>query len=55
MLINIMSRFGKEAETESKVAHNERLEFLGKAFIKMNNRQALIDGKIVVALDVNDS
>ena len=39
MLINIMSRFGKEAETESKVAHNERLEFLGKAFIyKMNNR-----------------
>ena len=34
MLINIMSRFGKGAETESKVAHNERLEFLGKAIIK---------------------
>ena len=38
MLINIMSRFGKEAETESKVAHNERLEFLGKTIIRMNNR-----------------
>ena len=48
MLINIMSRFGKEAETESKVAHNERLEFLGKAIIKVNDRQALIDSKIVV-------
>ncbi len=34
MLINIMSRFGKEAETESKVAHNERLEFLGDAVVE---------------------
>ena len=34
MLINIMSRFGKEAETESKIAHNERLEFLGDAVVE---------------------
>lgn len=34
MLISIMSRFGKEAETESKVAHNERLEFLGDAVVE---------------------
>ena len=27
-------RFGKEAETESKVAHNERLEFLGDAVVE---------------------
>ena len=29
-----ISRFGKEAETESKVAHNERLEFLGDAVVE---------------------
>ena len=34
MLINIMSRFGKVEETESKVAHNERLEFLGDAVVE---------------------
>ena len=34
MLINIMSRFGKELETESKVQHNERLEFLGDAVVE---------------------
>ena len=30
----IYFRFGKEAETESKVAHNERLEFLGDAVVE---------------------
>lgn len=34
MLINIMSRFGKDKETESKVKHNERLEFLGDAVVE---------------------
>jgi len=34
MLINIMSRFGKKIETESKVQHNERLEFLGDAVVE---------------------
>lgn len=34
MLINIMSRFGKNQETESKVPHNERLEFLGDAVVE---------------------
>jgi len=34
MLINIMSRFGKTNETESKVQHNERLEFLGDAVVE---------------------
>lgn len=34
MLISIMSRFGKRSETESKVAHNERLEFLGDAVVE---------------------
>ena len=29
-----MSRFGKNSETESKVAHNERLEFLGDAVVE---------------------
>ena len=29
-----MSRFGKDSETESKVAHNERLEFLGDAVVE---------------------
>jgi len=34
MLINIMSRFGKNMEVESKVQHNERLEFLGDAVVE---------------------
>ena len=34
MLISIMSRFGKVEETESKVQHNERLEFLGDAVVE---------------------
>ena len=34
MLISIMSKLGKEAETESKVSHNERLEFLGDAVVE---------------------
>ena len=34
MLISIMSRFGKNEETESKVKHNERLEFLGDAVVE---------------------
>ena len=34
MLIAIMSRFGKKRETESKVPHNERLEFLGDAVVE---------------------
>ena len=34
MLISIMSKLGKEAETESKVCHNERLEFLGDAVVE---------------------
>jgi hypothetical protein len=29
-----MSRFGKTKETESKLSHNERLEFLGDAVIE---------------------
>lgn len=33
-LINIMSRFGKEDETDSNICHNERLEFLGDAVVE---------------------
>ena len=33
-LINIMSRLGKKQETESKITHNERLEFLGDAVVE---------------------
>ncbi|CAL4099996.1 unnamed protein product [Meganyctiphanes norvegica] len=33
-LINIMSRFGARQETESKITHNERLEFLGDAVVE---------------------
>ncbi|XP_014259124.1 ribonuclease 3 [Cimex lectularius] len=33
-LINIMSRFGKNRETESNITHNERLEFLGDAVVE---------------------
>ncbi|KAG6441036.1 hypothetical protein O3G_MSEX001574 [Manduca sexta] len=33
-LINIMSRFGKNRETESEMKHNERLEFLGDAVVE---------------------
>ncbi|KAJ8680738.1 hypothetical protein QAD02_016525 [Eretmocerus hayati] len=33
-LINIMSRFGAKRETESSIAHNERLEFLGDAVVE---------------------
>ncbi|XP_018395838.1 PREDICTED: ribonuclease 3 [Cyphomyrmex costatus] len=33
-LINIMSRFGAKTETESSIAHNERLEFLGDAVVE---------------------
>ncbi|CAB4057265.1 rnc [Lepeophtheirus salmonis] len=33
-LIHIMSRFGKSKETESRVRHNERLEFLGDAVVE---------------------
>lgn len=33
-LINIMSRFGKEYETDSNISHNERLEFLGDAVVE---------------------
>ncbi|ERL92232.1 hypothetical protein D910_09550, partial [Dendroctonus ponderosae] len=33
-LINIMSRFGKQEETESNITHNERLEFLGDAVVE---------------------
>lgn len=33
-LVNIMSRFGKNEESESKITHNERLEFLGDAVIE---------------------
>lgn len=33
-LINIMSRFGKERETDSNITHNERLEFLGDAVVE---------------------
>ncbi|XP_055597809.1 ribonuclease 3-like [Uranotaenia lowii] len=33
-LISIMSRFGKEHETDSKITHNERLEFLGDAVVE---------------------
>lgn len=33
-LINIMSRFGKVYETDSKITHNERLEFLGDAVVE---------------------
>lgn len=33
-LINIMSRFGHNLETESKITHNERLEFLGDAVVE---------------------
>ena len=29
-----MSRFGKNSETESKVAHNERLDVLGDAVVE---------------------
>ena len=34
MLISIMSKFGRKRETESKVQHNERLEFLGDAVVE---------------------
>lgn len=33
-LINIMSRFGREYETDSNIGHNERLEFLGDAVVE---------------------
>ncbi|GJQ74766.1 drosha [Trypoxylus dichotomus] len=33
-LINIMSRFGRQHETESNITHNERLEFLGDAVVE---------------------
>lgn len=33
-LINIMSRFGRENETDSSITHNERLEFLGDAVVE---------------------
>ncbi|XP_053673535.1 ribonuclease 3 [Anopheles nili] len=33
-LISIMSRFGKEHETDSNITHNERLEFLGDAVVE---------------------
>lgn len=33
-LISIMSRFGKELETDSNITHNERLEFLGDAVVE---------------------
>ncbi|XP_052871222.1 ribonuclease 3-like, partial [Anopheles cruzii] len=33
-LISIMSRFGKECETDSNITHNERLEFLGDAVVE---------------------
>uniref|UniRef100_A0A2A4K3R9 Ribonuclease 3 n=1 Tax=Heliothis virescens TaxID=7102 RepID=A0A2A4K3R9_HELVI len=33
-LINIMSRFGRNRETESDIKHNERLEFLGDAVVE---------------------
>lgn len=33
-LINIMSRFGEERETDSNISHNERLEFLGDAVVE---------------------
>lgn len=33
-LISIMSRFGRNLETESKITHNERLEFLGDAVVE---------------------
>ncbi|XP_058450699.1 ribonuclease 3 [Malaya genurostris] len=33
-LISIMSRFGKEFETDSNITHNERLEFLGDAVVE---------------------
>ena len=29
-----MSRFGRHNETESKITHNERLEFLGDAVVE---------------------
>ncbi|PSN38985.1 Ribonuclease 3 [Blattella germanica] len=32
-LTNVMSRFGKKEATESKLRHNERLEFLGDAVV----------------------
>lgn len=35
MLIKIMSKFGKTEKTDSKVAHNERLEFLGDAVVEL--------------------
>ena len=34
MLIDIMSRFGREQETTSNINHNERLEFLGDAVVE---------------------
>lgn len=33
-LINIMSRFGRELETDSNITHNERLEYLGDAVVE---------------------
>lgn len=33
-LISIMSRFGKESDTDSNITHNERLEFLGDAVVE---------------------
>ena len=34
ILINIMSQFGKKKATESRITHNERLEFLGDAVVE---------------------
>ncbi|CAG5115222.1 unnamed protein product, partial [Candidula unifasciata] len=34
ILVDIMSRFGKQEETSSEIPHNERLEFLGDAVIE---------------------
>ena len=34
ILINIMSQFGKKEATESRITHNERLEFLGDAVVE---------------------
>lgn len=33
-LISIMSRFGKDNDTDSNITHNERLEFLGDAVVE---------------------
>ena len=44
MLINIMSRFGKKDETESKVQHNERLEVLGGMLGQINMKGTVKSG-----------